>query len=62
MTIDPKIVTIDPKIMTNDPKIMTIDLKIVLLQETNLNITGPMGILGEIETIKRSSGNDLLTT
>ena len=39
---------IDPKMMTIDPKQMTIDLKMVLLQETNLKITGPMGkIFGE---------------
>ena len=33
--------------VTIDPKNMTIDPTMMLLKETNLKITGPMGIFGE---------------
>ena len=47
MMIDPKMMMIDPNMMMIDPKRMTIDTKMMLLYETDLKITGPMGIFGE---------------
>ena len=60
MMIDLNMMTIDPNMMMIDPKMMTIDPK--MMQETHLKITeAPRAYLGKIETIKRSSGNYLLT-
>ena len=65
MMIDPKMIMIDPNMMI-DPKMMTIDLKMVLLQETNLKITGPTGIFGENKDyktiIRKQFANDLAHT
>ena len=53
MMIDPKMITIDPNMMMIypkmmiEPKMMTIYAKMILLQETNLKITGHTGIFGE---------------
>ena len=65
MTIDPDMMMIDPNMMI-DPKMMTIDLKMVLLQETNLKITGPTGIFWENKyyktIIRKQFANDLAHT